>query len=803
MQKLAIDITSILDQYSNRGIGTYTRNLVSELLNRKDMQIHLLGFKNDRDNLAKLGLNEFPQNAVFHSLGPIKPSSAKNLINWSKVYMPILKHIQPDIYIAPNFERGIQPKAPWKNIVVIHDIIPLATGNFSSKGIFHNFLKKRFYVAQLKKALKAEHIITISEFSKQKLLSHFNIPESKITVNYPSLDTEFQKQLEIDPRRANVIIKSLQIKKDFILYYGGLETNKNVAKLIEAFNAIASKRDDIDLVIVSNEIRSKHNGNYLVKGPNGQKIAKLVNNLRLSDRVIFPGELGREDLKILTSKAKAFVHLSKYEGFGLSVLEAISLDTPTIISNIGVYKELFFENAVFVDPDNIDDISRNIAALLDNEDLKQKLKSNKTSLLNKLSWTKHVDKFEDVIQNLMNFHGTEIKADLSRAKIGYVIPHFYPFKGGAENYTLDIARLAAKSNFDVSVFTSKNSAFENDFDVYQRIKIYRSTPLIHLYYLKFYPRLLVDIWKADLDVIHVQGFGFIWQDFCLIIRKFIGRKKTRYINTPHGPFMARSDYSKLQLFLKRIFTAIQKLYLNWLYESVIEVNPQQYKWIEKDYGIKKDKIKFLPIGISKDQFETPVVSAKTTKKFAELKDKLKMCYVGRFHRYKGVMDILEAIKKMLKETNFRDFRLFLIGKDAGELKNLNKFIIENQLDEYVEIIENASDELRNYILDNSEIFIFPSEWEAYGIAMLEAMAHGNAIISTRTEGGVYLIQNNTNGILYNNGDIESLYKAIIRLIGNIELRQSIIQANFHKANDLRWEQIWSEYEALYHKIHET
>jgi glycosyltransferase involved in cell wall biosynthesis len=800
MLKLAIDITALLDQYSNRGIGTYTRNLVREIMLRNEIQIHLIGFKTEKDNLSKLGLSSFPQNVVFHSLGAIQPSSAKNIFVWKKLYMPLLKKIAPDIYIAPNFERGIQPNAPWKNIVVIHDIIPVMTGNFSNKSIFHNILKKQFYLRQLKKALKAEHIVTISKFSKLKLISRFNIPESKITVNYPALDIEFQKKIDIDPRRTNVILKSLQIRKEFILYYGGLELNKNVNKLIEAFQKIALERNDIDLVIVSNEIRSKHNGDYIIKGSNGKQIARLVNQLKLTNRVIFTGELGKEDLKILTSTASIFVHLSKFEGFGLSVLEAISVGTPSIISNIEVYKELFYENAVFTDPDNTQDIVKQISNLLNNVELKQNLKNNREKLLNKFSWNKHVDIFIKIINQLVDTNTPALNDSLTRAKIGYVIPHFYPFKGGAENYTLDIATYAAKSNFDVSVFTSKNSTFDNEFDIFQRIKIFRSTTLINLYYLKFYPGLFIKLWKADLDVIHVQGFGFIWQDICLILRKFIGKKKTIYINTPHGPFMARSDYNNFYKFLKRIYTSIQKLYLNWLYERIIAVNPEQYKWMEKEYGIKKDKIKFLPIGISKSQFETAVAPSKVTKEFEILKNKLILSYVGRFHKYKGVIDILETIKRIISETDFRDFKLFLIGKDAGELKNINTFIIENRLDAYVEVIENASDNVRNYILDHSEIFIFPSEWEAYGIAMLEAMAHGNAIISTRTEGGLYLVENNVNGILYNNGDIDALYKAIIRLIGNIDLRQQIIQANFNKADNLRWEQIWSEYEALYKEI---
>lgn len=809
MLKIAIDITSLLDQYSNRGIGTYTRNLVIELIEKDIYTLHLIGFKDDIDNLRKLGLTQFPQNVIFHSLGQIRLSSIKNITFYRKKYLPLLKKIQPDFHICPNFERGVFNNYSWKNIAVIHDIIPLINNKFSNKSPLHNFIKKRFYIRQLKKALNSDLILTISEFSKNKISNWFKVPDTKIVVNYLALDRNFDSDLILDPMRTNVILKSLKIKNDYILYYGGLENNKNIEKLLEAFKILSSKRNNLDIVIVSNEIRNKYDNSYIIKGENGKKIAKLVNKLSIKDKVIFTGELSKDDLKILTKNANLFVHLSKAEGFGLSVLEAISLGTQAVISDIPVYKELFYKHAVLVNPDSANEISKSIDNLLNDKELQEKLKLHNLELKTKFTWKKHIGKLIEVIDNLDRISRKDKEiVDPDRIKIGFVIPHFYPFKGGAENYTLDIATLAAKDYFDVSVYTSKNTKFENNFDIFQRIKIYRSNTLINKYYLKFYPNLLLKILKSDAEILHVQGFGFIWQDICLIIKKFTSRKKIKYINTPHGPFMARQNYSKFQRVLKIIFTSIQKLYLNWLYEIVIQVNPEQYKWIEKDYGIKKKKIKFLPIGINQEHFQNDfknlIAKIKDSKASKvdreEIKNKIIITYLGRFHKYKGVFDLLISFQRLIFETEFTNVKLILMGKDAGELKDLKKFIIENRLEENVEIIENPTDKERNYILDLSQIFIFPSEWEAYGIAMVEAMAHGNAIISTRTEGGLYLIENNKNGILFNHGDTNALLKALIRLCGNSSLREEIIKTNFEKAQKLSWENIWSEYDALYRNI---
>lgn len=810
MLTIAIDITSLLDQYSNRGIGTYTRNLILELIEKNIYTVHLIGFKDDSDNFRELGISHLPANVFFHSLGQIRLSGIKNIAFARNKYLPILKKIKPDYCICPNFERGVFTGYTWKNITVIHDIIPLIYNKFSNKSPLHNFIKKRFYTRQLKNALKSDLIITISEFSKNKITNWFKVPETKIVVNYLALDRNFDTKLDLDPRRTNVILKSLNIKKDYILYYGGLENNKNVEKLIESFKLLLDKQVDLNLVIVSKEIRNKHDNSYVIKGENGKKFAKIVQKLGLKDKIIFTGELSRDDLKILTKNAKLFVHISKAEGFGLSVLEAISLGTQAVISDIPVYRELFYKHAILVNPDSANDISKSINDLLNDKNLQNELKLQNIELGSKYTWKKHIGKLIEAINNLdkISLKSNEI-ADPDRIKIGFVIPHFHPYKGGAENYTLDIASLAAKNNFDVSVYTSKITKFDNNFDIFQRIKIYRSNTLFNKYYLKFYPKLLIDLIKTDAEIMHVQGFGFIWQDLCLILKKFTSKKKIRYINTPHGPFMARKNYTKLQIFVKNIFTSIQKLYLNWLYEVVIQVNPEQYKWLEKDYGIKKEKIKFLPIGIQQDHFTNKMENTKATthsevnNKDAANKnfeDKIIMTYLGRFHRYKGVYDLLISVQRLIIETDFKNIKLILMGKDAGDLKDLKKFIIENRLEECVEIMENPTNKERNYILDLSQIFIFPSEWEAYGIAMLEAMAHGNAIISTRTEGGLYLIENNKNGILFNHGDTNSLLKALIKLIGNDKLRKEMIKENYQKAQTLVWDKIWGEYEALYRSV---
>ena len=101
-------------------------------------------------------------------------------------------------------------------------------------------------------------------------------------------------------------------------------------------------------------------------------------------------------------------------------------------------------------------------------------------------------------------------------------------------------------------------------------------------------------------------------------------------------------------------------------------------------------------------------------------------------------------------------------------------------------------------LDVSEIFVLPSEWEAFGIVILEAMARGNAVISTKTEGGEFLVRKE-NGFVYDFGDLKKLEENINILYKNKRLMDKMKKINVKKAREFLWENIAEELERIYLK----
>jgi glycosyltransferase involved in cell wall biosynthesis len=363
-------------------------------------------------------------------------------------------------------------------------------------------------------------------------------------------------------------------------------------------------------------------------------------------------------------------------------------------------------------------------------------------------------------------------------KIGFLIEYFHPIVGGAENNCFYLARELAKKH-EVHVFTSGNKE-----EIVDGIHVHRYKNWIkYKYYLTFTPGFL-NILKYDLDVLHVHSFGFLWHDFIVLIRKMFS--KTKIVNTPHGPFMALNKYGFFENIFRNV-VVFKERFLNNLYDVVIQVNPTQYKWIVK-YGVHKNKIKYIPNGVPKEIFDK--VDSKYFVKKYNLKNKFVISYLGRIQEYKGLDQVIKVLPNLDKKIVF-----MIMGKDAGGKNKLAKLAKNLNVRDRV-IFTKVSDTEKLIGLDVSEVFTLPSEWEAFGIVILEAMARGNAIISTKTEGGEFLVKKE-NGFVYDFGDLKRLEESINVLFKNKQLREKIKKNNMKKAKEFLWENIAKDLEERY------
>src|SRR3989344_7668914 len=183
-------------------------------------------------------------------------------------------------------------------------------------------------------------------------------------------------------------------------------------------------------------------------------------------------------------------------------------------------------------------------------------------------------------------------------KIGFLINYFYPMKGGAENNCYNLAKELAKKN-EVHVFTSLIKGTKK-YEIIDNIHIHRYKTLFRYRYYLAFTLGLINALKYKLDILHVHSFGFVYHDLILMLKKLLSRIKV--INTPHGPFMVLKYYNLFQKSFKAVIRNFERIIANKFYDAVIQVNPDQYKWLTK-YGIKEEKIYFVPNGINKNAFK--------------------------------------------------------------------------------------------------------------------------------------------------------------------------------------------------------
>lgn len=177
---------------------------------------------------------------------------------------------------------------------------------------------------------RAAKIITISEFSKRAIINAYHIPETKVVVAYPGFVMSNSSTISAVPNR-------------YILSVGTIQPRKNFVRLIEALGLLPDK--EISLVIVGK------------KGWLYDEILSAPKKYGLEKRVQFLDFVPDEQLPALYKNAACFALPSLYEGFGLTVLEAMSHDIPVVVSKTSSLPEIAGDAGIYVDPEDTKSIA--------------------------------------------------------------------------------------------------------------------------------------------------------------------------------------------------------------------------------------------------------------------------------------------------------------------------------------------------------------------------------------------------------------------------------------------------------------
>ena len=267
-------------------------------------------------------------------------------------------------------------------VVTVHDLTPLVFPEHFPAGIKGNIK----WQIQKKSLLGCQAIVTDSENSKKDIGRFTNIPGEKIHVVYLAPAPEFKKlpARQASPGEAGGEIKQKYHLPDiFVLYVGDVTWNKNLPKLLQAIKTI-----NIPLVMVGKALVED---NFDKNNRWNQDLIKVQEECRRNKKILRLGFVPEDDLAKIYNQAHVLTMPSLYEGFGLPVLEALACGCPVITSRNSSLKEISGESAIYIDPENIDNITSRTSQILNlkrESDEYKKLQQAGMSWVAKFSWEK-------------------------------------------------------------------------------------------------------------------------------------------------------------------------------------------------------------------------------------------------------------------------------------------------------------------------------------------------------------------------------------------------------------------------------
>ena len=340
-----------MNNYS--GIGTYMRTIIPGIITKlHSTNFHLIINESDAnvigfDNVAIISVNSKPYSFKEHFEIP------------NKVPRKI------DLYWSPHYLHPFFLKANY--LLTIHDLYHLN----KSDNIFKN-IYSYLYFAHIRYC--EYDLIAVSNFTKNELLK-LNFKKTNINMIHNGLDNRY---------------KNLSLKnKDYILTVGSLKKNKNILRLVQAYESIQNSIN-LDLFIV---------GDYKnIRNKDTLALSKIQTNKRIH----LLGVLKQNELEQCYNSANFYIHPSIYEGFGYPPLEAMSCGCPVLSSKEGSLSEVCKDGALYFDAYNYKDIASKMRDFLSDDLCREKLINRGNEVILDYKLSKAIDKTAQLIEDFIN-----------------------------------------------------------------------------------------------------------------------------------------------------------------------------------------------------------------------------------------------------------------------------------------------------------------------------------------------------------------------------------------------------------------
>lgn len=320
---MRIGIDARLNAYRTGGISQYTRQLLTALapIIAQDELVVLQHFQHLRPLVVAPNVRREPLFTPPHH-------------RFEPYMFPLeLRRLRLDLLHCPDF---IAPRyRPCPAVITIHDLAFLRYPDILDASA------RRYYYQVYDAVRHANAVIAVSETTRCDIVELLEIPSERVDVVYEAAAPIFAPQPVASGTVRMIHNMALQAGT-FMLFVSTIEPRKNLPMLFQALRICCDRRPDVPYRLVVAGARGWHD----------HAIIATVQTLRLTDRVLFLGQVDMIDLHWLYNACLFYVNPSRYEGFGLTVLEALACGAPTVIADGSSLPEIAGDAAVRLPPDD-------------------------------------------------------------------------------------------------------------------------------------------------------------------------------------------------------------------------------------------------------------------------------------------------------------------------------------------------------------------------------------------------------------------------------------------------------------------
>ncbi len=387
-------------------------------------------------------------------------------------------------------------------------------------------------------------------------------------------------------------------------------------------------------------------------------------------------------------------------------------------------------------------------------------------------------------------------------KILQLCIRFPPAPGGAENHVLSISRELLNRGYEISVFSSDLYTevpfvrINHPKPIFEGVPVrrFKSYSLGGEMHYVFMPSMLKPLLKTETNIIHTHSYGYFQTNAGALTKQMRG---IPLVLTPHfHPSWSMWGGTKRKQLRKLYDRVFAKSAL--LAADIIICHTKNEQALLSGFPIPEDKVRIIPAGIDFKRFES-IPSPSYFRDHFGLTGRI-VLYAGRLASNKGLSHLLDAAPKVISE--FPNTTFVLVGEDEGERKALEAQATRLGISEKVLFCGHIKDdELFKSAFSACDVFVLPSEYEAFGIVLLEAMACKKPCVATRVGGVPEVVEHRKTGLLTEYGNSEQLANAVIELLDDEERSKQMGRTGREMVKEkFTWPRIVTQLEGVYNEV---